>query len=37
MEVWSQELVGTEIELTIPASIAYRRSAARFKFNFLRF
>jgi signal transduction histidine kinase/ligand-binding sensor domain-containing protein len=36
VEVWSQERAGTEIELTIPASIAYRLSAARFRFNFLR-
>jgi len=36
VEVWSQERAGTEVELTIPASIAYRLSSARFKFNFLR-
>jgi ligand-binding sensor domain-containing protein len=34
--VWSQEGAGTEVELTIPASIAYRLSSARFKFSFLR-
>jgi signal transduction histidine kinase/streptogramin lyase len=29
VEVWSQEGAGTEVELTIPASIAYRLSSAR--------
>jgi hypothetical protein len=36
VEVWSQERAGTEVELTIPASIAYRLSSARFRFNFIR-
>jgi signal transduction histidine kinase len=36
VEVWSQEGAGTEVELTIPAPIAYRLSSARFKFSLLR-
>jgi signal transduction histidine kinase len=36
LEVWSQEGAGTEVELTISASIAYRLSSARFKFGSLR-
>jgi signal transduction histidine kinase len=33
VEVWSQEGAGTEVDLTITASIAYRLSSARFKFR----
>lgn len=36
LEVWSQEGAGTEVDLTIPGSIAYRLSSARFKFRLLR-
>ena len=36
VEVWSQEGAGTEVELTISASIAYRLSSARFKFRSLQ-
>jgi signal transduction histidine kinase len=36
VEFWSQQGAGTEVELTIPASIAYGLSSARFKFNLLR-
>jgi ligand-binding sensor domain-containing protein/signal transduction histidine kinase len=36
VELWSQEGAGTEVELTIPASIAYRLTSARSKFNLLR-
>jgi ligand-binding sensor domain-containing protein/signal transduction histidine kinase len=36
VEVWSQEGAGTEVELTIPASIAYRLCSARFKFRLPR-
>jgi ligand-binding sensor domain-containing protein/signal transduction histidine kinase len=33
VEVWSQEGAGTEVELTISSSIAYKLSPARFKFR----
>ena len=33
LEVWSQEGAGTEVDLTISASIAYRLSSAHFKFR----
>ena len=36
LEVWSQHGAGTEIELTVPASIAYGRSKPRRRFSFLR-
>jgi signal transduction histidine kinase/ligand-binding sensor domain-containing protein len=36
VEVWSQEGAGTEVDLTVPSSIAYRLSSARFKFRLLR-
>jgi nitrate/nitrite-specific signal transduction histidine kinase len=29
LEIWSQERAGTEVELTVPASIAYRLYSAR--------
>jgi signal transduction histidine kinase len=35
LEVWSEHGAGTEIALTVPASIAYGRSEARRKFWFL--
>jgi ligand-binding sensor domain-containing protein len=36
LEVWSQQGAGTEIELTVPASIAYGRSKSRRRFSLLR-
>jgi signal transduction histidine kinase/ligand-binding sensor domain-containing protein len=36
LEVWSEHEAGTEIELRVPASIAYGRSEARRRFWFLR-
>ena len=36
LEVWSEHGAGTEIELTVPASIAYGRLKARRRFSFLR-
>jgi nitrate/nitrite-specific signal transduction histidine kinase len=36
LEVWSQEGAGTEVNLLIPSSIAYRLYSAHTKFGFLR-
>ncbi len=36
LEVWSERGAGTEIELRVPATIAYGRSNARRRFWFLR-
>jgi signal transduction histidine kinase len=36
LEVWSEHGAGTEIELTVPASIAYGKFKARRRFSFLR-
>jgi len=36
LEVWSEHGAGTEIELTVPASIAYGRFKGRRRFSFLR-
>jgi signal transduction histidine kinase/ligand-binding sensor domain-containing protein len=36
LEVWSETGAGTEIELTIPAAVAYGGSNARSRFRFLR-
>jgi signal transduction histidine kinase len=36
LEVWSEHGAGTEIELRVPAPIAYGRSEARRRFWFLR-
>jgi signal transduction histidine kinase/ligand-binding sensor domain-containing protein len=36
LEVWSEHRAGTEIELTIPAAVAYGGSNARSRFSFLR-
>jgi signal transduction histidine kinase len=36
LEVWSETGAGTEIELTIPAAVAYGGSNARSRFWFLR-
>ena len=36
LEVWSQHGAGTEVELAVPASIAYGRSKPRRRFSFLR-
>jgi signal transduction histidine kinase len=36
LEVWSEHRAGTEIELRVPAPIAYGRSEARRRFWFLR-
>jgi len=35
LEVWSEQGAGTEVELSVPASIAYARSEARRRFWFL--
>jgi signal transduction histidine kinase/ligand-binding sensor domain-containing protein len=36
LEVWSQQGAGTEVDLTIPSSIAYRLYSAQTKFGFFR-
>lgn len=36
LEVWSEQRAGTEVELTVPASIAYVTSLVRSRFWFLR-
>jgi signal transduction histidine kinase/ligand-binding sensor domain-containing protein len=36
LELWSQRGAGTEIKLTVPASVAYGRSKAHRRFSFLR-
>jgi len=36
LEVWSQEGAGTEVDLTIPTSLAYGQSSARSKYRLLR-
>ena len=36
MEVWSENGAGTEVELTIPAALAYEEPAKRDRFRFLR-
>jgi signal transduction histidine kinase len=36
LEVWSESKAGTEVELSVPASIAYRGSSSHGRFRFLR-
>jgi signal transduction histidine kinase len=36
MEVWSEHGAGTEIELIIPAAVAYEETTKRDRFRFLR-
>lgn len=36
LEIWSQQGAGTEVELTVPASIAYRIYSPRSRFAFFR-
>lgn len=36
LHVWSESGAGTEVELSVPSSIAYRASSSRSKFRFLR-